>query len=250
MHNGLGRTGYVLLAVVLLAVGALGLGATYYAHLDGTMRFFELGLALSAVGLVGLFGFAAWAPWLGGAPRPARRAASVPAATAAAPSAATPSPARTPSPGPDFEFNDAQPAAKAAPESLVMPQAFARETLPGMGSARDPTDWPERRGRPAGANEWNAKVGHRQRIEQMVEDSPVRKEMQERYTRTTPTVRGIMQDPPLHVAERAPPGVQPGFAAPGMSVGQCGRCQTVVMAPDARPIRLKCPQCAKVTLLN
>ncbi len=256
MDNGLGRTGYLLLATVLLLFGGLGLGTAYLAIQEGSPRFFELGLGLGAVAMVGLFGFAFYAPWLVTGqpmvPRPKRK----PQAAEPAPTepVAAPGPSgKAPEPAVDlgFEYNDAEPAAKAAPDQLVVPPAFVPS-----GAGRDPAAWPERRGsRPTGRpgtekSDWTVKMEQKARVADMVEDSHRRQELKDRYTAETPLVRAAMSEPPMHVAERAPEGMGPGFAAPGLSVGQCGRCKTVVMAPDQRPLRLKCPECAKVTLLN
>ncbi len=262
MENGLGRTGYLLLATVMLMFGGIGLGAAYLAYLDGSARFFTLGLGLGAIALVGLFGFAFYAPWLvSGAPKPARKAAE-PAAPVAAPGpsgkaappakpASPPATATAAAPAPGFEYDDVEPAAKAAPEQLVVPPAF----VPARPE-RDPAAWPQRQGnRPTGRpgtekSDWTTKMEQKARVADMVDDSKRRQELKDRYTAETPLVRQAMAEPPMIVADRAPAGVEPGFAAPGMSVGQCGRCKTVVMAPDQRPIRLKCPECAKVTLLG
>ncbi len=247
MENGLGRTGYLLLATIMLVLGLIGIGAAYLAYLDGVDRFFRLGLGLAAVAMIGMFGFAAYAPWLSGppkVPRAVRAPAKVPVKAAAEPAKAGDI---------DFEYTDAAPAPKAAPDALIVPQAFQEALLaPTPHAARDPAAWPQRRGqpgRPAEKSDWTARVEREARAAEMM-DAPRRKDLQERYTEETPVVRGILQDPPIHLAERAPEGLGPGFTAPGMSVGQCGRCKTVVLAPDQRPMRLKCPECAKITLLN
>ncbi len=250
MENGLGRTGYLLLATIMLVLGLLGIGAAYLAYLDGSERFFELGLGLAAVAILGMFGFAAYAPWLSGPSRVPRKATAAPKAPAAP---STPAVANVHE-DIGFEYTDAAPAAKAAPESLVVPKPFLEMApTPTPYAARDPAAWPERRNqpsRPAEKSDWTMRVEREAKAAEMLDASKTRKNLQERYTEDTPTVRGILQDPPMHVAERAPEGLGPGFTAPGMTVGQCGRCKTVVMAPDRRPLRLKCPECAKVTLLN
>ena len=58
-----------------------------------------------------------------------------------------------PMPTPTYEFPDAQPASRAAPEGLLLPKAFSQtgpETvvdLPAAETAKNPKDWPERRGK-------------------------------------------------------------------------------------------------------
>ncbi len=249
MENGLGRTGYLLLATIMLVLGLLGIGTAYLAYLDGVERFFRMGLGLAAVALVSMFGFAAWAPWLAGPPR-APKAPKAEKPTEAPKSVEEPAPAQA-TRDLEFEYPDAAPAPRAAPEALVIPQAFEESAAPMPHAARDPAAWPERRTkRPSTQkSDWTARVEREAKAAEML-DSSKRRDMQERYTEDAPMVRGILQDPPMHVAERAPQGLGPGFTAPGMSVGQCGRCKAVVMAPDQRPLRLKCPECAKVTLLN
>lgn len=231
MDNGLGRTGYLLLTTVMFLLGGMGLATAYLAQLDGSHRFFSLGLGLAGIALLAMFGFAAWAPWL--AAPPAMKPVKKPKQMAPEAKAI------------DYEFKDPEPATKTAPESLVVPPAFSDGGV--AFNERDPAAWPERR---PSKSSWTARVEQEQKVQSMVEESAKRRELTKKYTADAPTVRAVLEEPQLVVAQRAPADMPPGATAPGMTLGRCGRCKTPVMAPTARPIRLKCPECAKVTLLN
>ena len=163
-----------------------------------------------------------------------------------------------------FEFADYQPAPRAAPEGLVMPSAFdapgpaarhapPRTVAPLQFQARDPAQWPQEQG----MSTWSRQQAHKQRVQTDAAESSRRHEFADRYTREAPTLRAILDDapratPPVpeQIASRAPGDMNTDFVAPGMSVGSCGQCRTLLLAPQQRPLRLKCPECAKVTLLE
>jgi hypothetical protein len=234
MDNGLGRTGYLLLTTVMFGLGVLGIAIAYLAYVNSTLQFFMLGLGLAGVAMICMFGFAAWAPWLA-----APKAEAVPSAP---PAGKVVPEAEATTPGPhDFEFDDAVPVAAPAPSEAPEPVAF---------SERDPAAWPVRKGSPKSKSDWTARAEQEQQVANAVSESATRRKLQDRYTQTTPTVRSIVTEPELHVAERVPADFSTGAAVPGMTLGRCGRCKTGVMAPTTRPLRLKCPECAKVTLLN
>jgi hypothetical protein len=54
------------------------------------------------------------------------------------------------------------------------------------------------------------------------------------------------QQVPLVVARVAGKGPAP----PDLARGKCSGCDTLLWAPKARPINLRCPQCDKITLLK
>lgn len=281
MQQGIGRAGFTLLALVTFAIGAFGFALAWTAFTQGAATFFQMGLGVAAVALLALFLFAAFRP----------TATSTTETPVAAP-ASTPAPRAAPAATADvgFEFDDYAPAAKAAPEELVLPQAFkeapptptpdaavefkpvnksldtaieqvveAAAPAPTSTPTKDPAAWPGARGK----SSWTNQVEHRRKVESQVGDANRRHELAEKYTRTTPTLRAILDDgvPPAKQAEakpdvpekladRAPGDMNTDFVAPGMSVGQCGQCKTLLLAPEERPLRLKCPECAKVTLLQ
>lgn len=240
MQQGLGRTGYLLLTFTFLAVGALGIAMTVLAFTQGVAMFGWMGVGLAGFGLLCLFLFAVVAPVM------EARAHKAPEPQAAP----VPEPQPEARPEVEFEFKDPEPAPRAAPEQMMVPNAFQDARPPAP--ERDAAAWPGQRDK----STWTRKMEHEAKVRDQVEESPVRRQMADRYTRSTPTVRAILSDTaqatqaPTQIAERAPEGVAPGFAAPGLSVGSCGRCSTMLMAPPTRPVRLKCPECAKITLLE
>lgn len=269
MHNGVGRTGYLLITLSFFLMGGFGVAVSVLAFEAGTRLFFQVGVALAAFGLLTLLAFALFAPWIDRPqgrrlPLPERPRQEMAKATVPVPKVRTRGGKQWTGDEPAFEFEDISPAghdgargsgasaapveprgARETPTEFTVPPAFQD----GPDEDADPTVWPQQRGK---GSDWSARVRREQEVREQVEESPVRREMAEKYTRNTPTVRSMLQqeDVPTSIAERAPEGVGPGFAAPGMSVGRCGQCSTALLAPDARPLRLKCPECAKVTLLQ
>jgi hypothetical protein len=119
--------------------------------------------------------------------------------------------------------------------------------------SRDPAQWPQEQG----VSTWSRQQAHKQRVQTEMAEPSRRHEFADRYTREAPTLRAILDDapratPPVpeQIASRAPGDMNTDFVAPGMSVGSCGQCRTLLLAPQQRPLRLKCPECAKVTLLE
>ncbi len=282
MQRGIGRTGHLLLALVLFALGAFGLMLGTIAFRQGLVQFYYIGISTTAVALLALFAIALLAP-LSNVPlrfkRPAKANAAEPApptpapvsATASAPAAVTET----------FEYDQFDPAPKAAPVEMVLPQAFkgttppaptphaagmvtfqaspAARTAPAANAPAATTPRTSPSVQPPMSKEWpqRRKAVPRPGQAPAPDAGPaVRPELTERYTRTTPTVRRMLdaetpaEKPQEHVADRAPLDMNTDFVAPGMSIGRCGQCKCLLLAPDARPIRLKCPECAKVTLLE
>lgn len=272
MQHGIGRAGMVLLSLVTLAIGAFGLTLAWTAFNQGAATFFAMGLGVAAVALGGLFLFALVGPSKVRAralvqpePEPAPEATAAPERVAP----------RESKPSVDYEFKDFTPAARAAPEALQLPDAFQEKAVPEpvepveFQPKKDPASWPGKRGK----STWTTQVEHQRNVATQVEDARRRHDLTEKYTRTTPTLRAILDegvDPvpqprqaptqttqvqkpaqtPERLADRAPRDMNTDFVAPGMSVGKCGQCGTKLLAPEERPLRLKCPECAKVTLLQ
>lgn len=70
--------------------------------------------------------------------------------------------------------------------------------------------------------------------------NPATLERRNGFIRGLPLVKQILKEP-------APPTLRP---RPGKTLGQCSGCGTKLWAPAARPIRLRCPRCGKVALLE
>ncbi|MGB0651557.1 MAG: hypothetical protein ACPGQL_00010 [Thermoplasmatota archaeon] len=270
----------------MLALGALALPLTWYGYIvpDGLITLLGLGLLglavlvlfIQAVVLAG----ARWAraPSAARRPRasktvasPAPASASAPAAPAptapaaspaaspAVPPAAPPAPAPTWSKDQDVTYSDARPAAKAAPEEMILPEAFQKgaqsafeppQTVPSRPfNPDDPAAWPGQRG----VSDWTVqRNAHKRATERAQERRPPRDEFARKYTQTTPVVRNILTAPSGGQQQAAaPPTVQGNRPkADGKTRGQCGDCGTILLAPPQRPIKLRCPTCGRVAHLE
>lgn len=268
MEQGIGRTGYLLLAFVLFALGAFGLVLGTIAFMEGLRLFYALGVGTTGVALLSLYVFASFRPL--GTPQPRRarpsKTVATPAAPEPVPAPTAPEPTQVPARSEEFNYDKYQPAPPAAPMDLVLPQAFRDQVPPTPGQqvvafqvASAPQAAISQPAPSTGSKEWP----QRRRPVPKPGEAPaptqapsVRPELTERYTRATPMVRSMLgadstdPKPEEHVAQRAPSAMNTDFVPEGMSVGRCGQCKTLLLAPQARPIRLKCPDCAKVTLLE
>ncbi len=139
--------------------------------------------------------------------------------------------------GIDFEYPDAGPA--AAPTEFTPPVEFqdnARGTVvttnPGQASM------PRAYGQP-------------------IEERPLPPHagLTDKYTGGAPMVREILTQPtvqeiPEFRAEMADPMQHPSMIPPNTVRGKCGQCDTLLLAPTQRPIKLRCPSCNRATLLE
>jgi hypothetical protein len=87
------------------------------------------------------------------------------------------------------------------------------------------------------------------------EEPDARAHLRERYTQNTQLVKDILnpyapvEHVPRVVAQRWTPRM--GDATPvGTTRGRCSQCQSIVVAPTARPLDLACPVCENVTRLK
>ncbi len=257
MHEGIGRAGYRLLAAVFLGLGLLGAALAWYGTTQPGAAITVLGLVLAGVALTLLFVQAVVLP----ATLPGERG---PSAGPRRPPMAGEQPARIPQSDVGFEYDDSRPAARAAPEQLVVPPAFQSgstappappappaPSLPSMEplpvpannpvvhfSERDAAAWPGSRGPSA----WTTEQKARQQASQRAGYRRPRDEFTQKYTRRTPTVRQILTD--------APAAGKAAAAPEGKSRGKCGQCGTILLAPNKRPLNLKCPVCQKVSRLE
>jgi hypothetical protein len=215
MDSGIGRAGYRLLAFMFFGVGLLGLAVAWLAVPTPVDRFVMIGTGLAAIGLVALTGFTFLLTLGAGGPR--QRKAPKQRAEAA-----------VEAPGDmDFEYPAGSP-------TTLRPLAQRAEThaapvaMTPVAAPSPPTRTPMA-------------------------------EMRDRYTQEAPMVREILagtgqqvvhEKIPEVTAKRVPPGAKPGQSPPGTTMGRCGSCNTIIYAPTARPLRLRCPSCSKVTLLK
>ena len=211
MEDGIGRSGYRVLATLFYGLGAASIVVSAVTHDPATpYEWLAFGIGLAALTLLWVTAmFALVGP---GIPRAAKPRPSIVAKRAPSPPAPTPA-AR------DIEFEYAAPR---APERLVLPSAFQEPT-----PQADPKAWPERR---------TARI--------------TRGELARRYTEKTPLVREILttSGATMKVPEiLATPG---RTAVNGMARGKCGGCGMIILAPEERPIRLRCPGCGKGNLLE
>lgn len=284
LQQGVGRAGFRLLASMFFLVGASGLAVAWAAStVEVSLVFLNIGLAMAAAGMLLLLGAALIASFPGLVDvLPAFEASTSPSHGPA--DDLEKAGATEPTRSIDFEYPDVEPAARAAPERLVVPSAFQdnkppaaevpRTAGPGEADARpspatprreaprrptpregaaDPSAWPRGDGR---APAWNPP-----RPRDPVRPE-ARDEMRERYTQNTPTVRSVLSsakpakrdewddDVPRVHAQRAPDDVDNDWLEDGQTIGRCGGCKTRVFAPTSRPVVIVCPECEREKLLE
>lgn len=198
MDDGIGRSGVRLMALIFLAIGALGVLVFWNSNTDvlkWTAVAVILGSALLLVGLV----FAS------------TKKSIVPVAPEPAPVVSTPAP---------------RPVPKPAPKAPV-----AKFVEPAPAKASNGMNW------------------------EAPDEPDARAHLRERYTQNTQLVKDILnphakaEHVPRVVAQRWTPRM--GDATPvGTTRGRCGQCQSIVVAPTARPLDLACPVCENVTRLK
>lgn len=323
MDQGIGRTGYRLLALVFLALSALGLGMTWFAFVEPSAVFLAVGIGLAGSSAAFLFTMALAmsgpspdepagrrsAPAAGKARKDARAAKRRRAAEgrpeAEARSRAAPDREPDASASGGFEFEDAELA--AAPEKMVLPDAFQEDARrmpdpdapvvefkqgdggPPAGSSASAKGSAVKASKPTGAKTAKAPArpsgsgspdgwpARRKPVPQPGKaaeaPTPTRhRELADRYTQTTPMLRQIMEDevggsvdgPDARAdgaggqaqaireveAEKDSGEFDPDWSPGDRARGRCGECDTVILAPKQRPIKLRCPVCSKVTLLE
>lgn len=265
MQDGIGRGGYRVLAFVGFAVGALGLIVAAVALVPS--GFFEwLGLGLAALALGALTGLVLATLGL-----PAERPRPAWTGPAAAPDSGvvplpTPQPPAAPDPAADvgFDYPDVEPlepsvmagARMSAVDQPAPPRAPQRlSTPPPMGRP------PPRSAPPAGREDPNDSTWPDRKPKSGV----TRRQVSERSGAGLPSSgRGLPRDPGPDIEiegpgrlRREPPVVMARTVASaeasgipeGSSVGKCGNCGVLLLAPKKRPIRLQCPRCERVHTL-
>lgn len=86
-------------------------------------------------------------------------------------------------------------------------------------------------------------------------EMPSHAALTQKYTDGAPMMRDIMTKPTLEQipefqAELADPMQHPAMLPPNTVRGKCGQCDTLLLAPTQRPIKLRCPSCTRATLLE
>jgi ribosomal protein S27AE len=281
MQRGIGRAGYRLLASVLFFVGLGGLAMAYYAALVSVpTSFLAIGLAMGATGLVAVHALVwvlsqhteeSFARLAKPKTTPAGPSGPSGAAKTATPSpeAAAPAPAASYAPI-TFEYPDAQPAAPAAPEEMILPKAFQdsrqapvefttfdeREAEPEPVPARAPGAWPTPRGS-------HPRAPMKKAAPERDAPTPQRQELTRRYTATTPLVRGVLgtDSEPSHGASnsaRTPGATTTATRAPRTAPVSNGEAPLVRAKsidanfdPDWAPkdkVRGRCSHCGEIML--
>ncbi len=230
MHDGIGRAGYQILALVFFGLGVLGLAMVIQAF--GPDDFVEwLGVVLPLAGSAALLAVVLTGIHPLGQSRSGTRAARVePPQTmleitdeAGAES------------NPEFDFPDA-PIAEVEPEP-AQPTPHERALARAQQQVEDTKGWPGRRS-PSGMTRGQAKAAL-QRSAAAATSEP--------HELAPPVVPRVAAEPPLLLAKAA--GRNPK-AGPGSTLGKCGGCGLMVLAPKTRPIRLKCPRCERIHRLD
>lgn len=223
MQEGIGRSGYRLIALVFAGLGALGLASLYIA-LPPTAWYQWLGYGLVIVALVALLILAIRV--LSIRPQAAVRA---PAGIVEPEPGLLPTPVPTADPaadlGVEYDDFDVQPVAigeTSAAVAMAPPeQPRAPIVVPPRKPQGDTKGWPKR---PEPSGVTRGELRKREK-EQPAFESP--------------------REPPLVMARTAASAEATGIPD-NVSLGKCGNCGVLLLAPKRRPIRLQCPRCERV----
>lgn len=223
MQEGIGRSGYRVIALVFFGLGVLGLAtSTYAVQPEGVFGW--LGFVLTAAAVVALLVLSLVVL----AARPAAPAARPAPAGVVEPEPGllpTPMPAADPQAdlGVEYDDFDVEPVDLPAGTQLstVPPeQPRAPAVVPPRKPQGDTKGWPKRKD-PTGVTRGEM----RKRERQPEFESP--------------------REPPLVMARTAASAEATGIPD-NVSLGKCGNCGVLLLAPKRRPIRLQCPRCERV----
>lgn len=224
MQEGIGRSGYRVIALVFFAVGLLGLATSLYSFRpDGLYGW--LGFSLAAIALVALLVLClavlrARLPSLQGMPAPS----GAPAVTLEPVPDLLPVAQPEADLGVEYADEDIVPAVASEAPAYPVPPSPPRAP-PYVPPRRTPPEpkggWPKRKA-PSGVTRGEA----RKRERDMPEFEAGR-------------------EPPLVMARTAA-SVEASGIPDNVSLGKCGNCQVLLLAPRRRPIRLQCPRCERV----
>lgn len=229
MQEGIGRSGYRVLALVFFGLAVLGL-AIAFIQADPAGLFDWLGLALVAIACSALLGLSLVVLSVG----PQGRSPPVDAVPNV--SLVEPLPV-TSDPDADLgiEYDDVDlvtddEASEPIPLSTAPPiQPRAPVVVPPRKPQGDTKGWPQRRD-PTGIT---------------------RGEMlkQQRAPPPPPAPRREGREPPLVMARTAASAEASGIPD-NTTLGKCGNCNVLLLAPKRRPIRLQCPRCERIHALT
>jgi hypothetical protein len=221
MQEGIGRSGYRVIALVFFGLGVLGLFTTY-ATFRAAGLYEWLGYALVVASLVTLLLLSL-------------QVLSVRPATASAPGTIEPEPGLMPAPmasdptadlGVDYS-GDAEPQPMAEEEMLPVSYAPPEQPRappyvpPRRVDQVDTKGWPKRR-EPSGMTRGELKKSKQEQPE-----------------------FEAGREAPLFMARTAASAEASGIPD-NVSLGKCGNCGVLLLAPKRRPIRLQCPRCERV----
>lgn len=222
------RSSYRMAGTMAFLMGGAGLFVSWFGY-QGAAAVIPVGLGVAAVSLLLMLGFVL-ASGPKAAPRMHPRAAAVPTPPIEPKAAPLPKAGEL-----HFEYPETtQPPPVAIEPIGVEPRGTVVTTDPV--AARPPRSM----GRPV-PTEPTVRARH--------------EELAHKYTGGTPMVREILMQPrmddvPEFQAEIADPTMHPSRMPHGTVRGKCGQCHTLLLAPTLRPIKLACPSCHKVTLLE
>jgi len=241
MQEGIGRGGYRVLALVFVAVGALGLLIADIA-VKPSGAFAWLGFALAAIALAALaiLTMATLGPGSARAPAPEPEPLSAPGAPVPL---ETPEPPMEADPSADvgFEYSDVPAPLGQEPDRFLPPPRPQPPPVPITQPRRAPrTDagtgtWPERTP-PSG-------MTRRQAMEQAIPGAPPPGPSFE-----SDAPKPARREAPIIMARTVASAEATGIPE-GTGVGKCGNCGVLLLAPKKRPIRLQCPRCERVHTL-
>lgn len=243
MQEGIGRGGYRLLALVFTGLGGLGIIATLVAfeEADLTQFFRWLGFALTTFAI---FSMLVVVLVILSPPRASRGRT---ADSEPSPDPVTLDESQLPealgaTTDPGVEFQDAEPV--PVPEPVVRgPPPRAQPAPPPFvhppTRPKDTKGWPARKGATGMTRREAAEAASAP--QQGLPPAPPADPEHE-------SLRGKGREPPLIVARTTASADAAGLPD-NLSVGKCGNCGALLMAPKKRPIRLQCPRCERVHTL-
>lgn len=244
MQEGIGRGGYRVLALVFFGVAALGL-VVAAAALDPQGFFEWLGLALAGAFLAALAALAMVAFGSPGARRsdPMPEPAGAPVIDLSEGPPVEPAPAADPAADIGMDYQSFEPVSveerlARGPPPRPQPPPVPITQPRRVDRAKSGSGWPDR-AEPSG-------VTRRQLHERNLPRDPGPTIEMDAPAAPAPAPR--TREPPVVMARTVASAEASGIPD-GSSIGKCGNCGVLLLAPKKRPIRLQCPRCERVHTL-